>query len=116
VLRILNIVLGVVVFGTAVWLYHVKYDVRASVRRVHELEREIAETKHDIALLEAEWTYLNRPERLQEIAVNHLDLTTITTGQIIVEEDIGRTIRMRPEPEPAEMPDDPIADLLGGMR
>jgi cell division protein FtsL len=116
VLRFTNICLGAAVFATAVWLYHVKYDVLASVRRIDALERQIDEVEHDVTLLKAEWTYLNRPERLQALAENHLELTATGRDQIITEAGIDLTIPLR---EIAEIPadaEDPIGDILGGLR
>ena len=116
VLRLLNICLGFAVFATAVWLSHVKYEVRASVRRIDALEHQITQVEHDITLLEAEWTYLNRPDRLQGIAENHLELSAIVRDQVIVEADIGRLLRMREVPEPLVDTEDPIGDILGGVQ
>jgi hypothetical protein len=116
VLRLLNVCLGIAVFSTAVWLYQLKYDVRAADRRIAVLEREITETSHDITLLEAEWTYLNRPRRLQTLVENHLDLESVRSEQIIGAEQISTSIRVREAPVLDEEDGDLIGQLLGATQ
>ncbi len=111
--RLVNGCLIIAVFAVAIWLYQVKYDVRDAERRIYTLEQQITETSHDVSLLEAEWTMLNRPGRLQTLSENYLELENIKPEQIIALDAISASIRMRETPVLEENTSDPIGDLLG---
>ncbi len=55
----------------AFWAYRVNYETQAAEARVHELRYQIARERENIAVLRAEWAYLNRPDRLRELAEVH---------------------------------------------
>ena len=111
-LRVLNILLAVAVVATAVWLYELKYGVRARVADNNQLKRDIARAQQDITLLKAEWSHMVRPERVQKLAGRHLELERVGPTQIIAENDIAATIPERAVVESPHEGDDPIAGLL----
>lgn len=55
----------------AFWAYRVNYETQAAEARVKALRYEIARERENIAVLRAEWAYLNRPDRLRELAELH---------------------------------------------
>lgn len=55
------------VTGLAYWAYHENYQTQASIRRVVALQQDIGRERAAIAVLKAEWAYLNRPERLRDL-------------------------------------------------
>lgn len=55
----------------AYWAYNVNYETQQAVKRVSGLRVEIAQEREAIAVLRAEWAYLNRPDRLRELAETH---------------------------------------------
>jgi len=55
-------------------LYQLKYDVQRLESELQGLNRELIGEREAIRVLEAEWSFLNRPQRLQELAARHLDL------------------------------------------
>jgi hypothetical protein len=59
----------VMVFAT--WAYRVNNDTRDAMGRVASLQREIRNERETIAVLEAEWAYLNRPDRLLALSEEH---------------------------------------------
>ena len=59
-------VLGVM--ALAFWAYRENYNTQAAQRGANDLKREIAALHQAIRVQRAEWAYLNRPERLQELA------------------------------------------------
>ena len=67
------IMTGLVVMGLAVWAYRQNYETQAKLREVRELRAEIADLRERASVLRAEWAYLNRPERLADLADMNFD-------------------------------------------
>ncbi len=55
----------------SVWAYNVNYKARSVIKNVAKLSGQIKEKEARIKLLKAEWTYLNRPERLNKLVTIH---------------------------------------------
>jgi cell division protein FtsL len=58
-----------------------RYD--AAEDEALRIEQEIAATRREIHVLDVEWSYLTRPERLEELAALHLPLTPPDAGRMI---------------------------------
>ncbi len=65
---VLSILAAVAVMGLAFWAYHENYATKAALDHVARLEAEIADQREALAVLNAEWAYLNRPDRLRDLA------------------------------------------------
>jgi cell division protein FtsL len=63
-------------------LFHVKYQVMALEEELTRLNAATLREQNQIHVLEAEWSYLNRPSRLEELADRYLDLKPITPNQL----------------------------------
>ncbi len=63
-------------------LFHTSYRVRALEGRLAVLNREIVREHEAIRVLEAEWGFLNDPERLERLARRHLALRPTEVAQI----------------------------------
>lgn len=61
------------VLGLAIWAYQENYRTQASLREVERLSSEIADLRSTLAVLNAEWSYLNRPDNLRELADMNFD-------------------------------------------
>ncbi len=59
---------GMLVVLAASWTYKVNYQVQDAESRVAQLQRAIDRERSTIAVLDAEWAYLNRPERLRALS------------------------------------------------
>ena len=56
------------VVALAFWAYEEGYETRATARAVQHLKSEIGRRHEELAVLRAEWAYLNRPDRLRALA------------------------------------------------
>jgi cell division protein FtsL len=87
-IRIINLLLVVAVIGLSVGLYDIKYRAQVADREAQRLEAKIAGEQEAIRVLRAEWSYLNQPERLQELAARYTTLKPLTASQIGSFEDV----------------------------
>lgn len=78
------------VFGF--WAYNVNYDTQEAMKRVHRLQSDLARERQSIAMLRAEWAWLNRPDRLAALVVEHnttLGLVPLDPAHFAVVTDIA---------------------------
>lgn len=100
-IRISVLVWTVILALLGVGLFQVKYNVQAKERELREVRRQIEANLSSIHVLEAEWSYLNDPLRLADLARRHTDLLPTTPGQI---GDIASLPPRRPDqPAPEEL-------------
>lgn len=62
-------------------LYQLKYEVQAKEERLARLNRQIQQEQEAIHVLNAEWAFLNRPDRLADLANRHLELSQVAPAQ-----------------------------------
>ena len=61
------------VLGLAVWAYQQNYATQDVLKRIDQLNVEISVERERLAVLKAEWAYLNRPDRLRDLAELNFD-------------------------------------------
>lgn len=66
----------------SVALFQLKYEVRGLEEDLRDLDRQLAADEEAVHVLKAEWSFLNRPERLQALAETYLDLEPVAALQI----------------------------------
>lgn len=64
---------AVAVMLLAFWAYRENYETQQSLREVEDLQREISELREALVIQRAEWAYLNRPDRLRDLAALNFD-------------------------------------------
>jgi hypothetical protein len=70
---LLYVMTSLLVMGLAFWAYRENYATQQSLKDMGKLQDEIASLHEALALQRAEWAYLNRPERLRELATINFD-------------------------------------------
>jgi len=56
------------VIGLAIWAYNENHKTQQAMAQSRELQREIHSLREALGVQRAEWAFLTRPERLQELA------------------------------------------------
>lgn len=56
------------VIGLAFWAYRENYATQQELARLDDLQYDIGQARARLSVLRAEWAYLNRPDRLRELA------------------------------------------------
>ena len=70
---VLNVVAFLAVIGLAFWAYQQNYRTQEALREVRLLHAEIGGAHARLKMLNAEWAYLNRPDRLRDLADLNFD-------------------------------------------
>jgi hypothetical protein len=61
------------VMGLGYWAYVENYKTQEALDEVETLQREIGSMRERLVVLKAEWAYLNRPDRLRDLAEMNFD-------------------------------------------
>lgn len=72
---------AVLVIALAFWAYRENYETQAAQARAIEVQEEIATARTRLRVLNAEWAYLNRPDRLRDLAEINFDRLGLLTLQ-----------------------------------
>ena len=87
-LRFVNICLVLGLVALAYVIYQAKYDARALDERIIVLGKEIEQERDTLAVLRAEWSLLNRPERIERLAKKYLKLEPAHPQQLIILDEV----------------------------
>jgi hypothetical protein len=79
-------------------VYQVKYEVLRLQEELHQVRDDIRQDRVALHVLEAEWAYLNWPERLRRLAAEHLDMGPTEAKQVAAVTALPPRIS---DPEPA---------------
>jgi len=91
--KLLHIVAISALITSAGYAYTIKYDTLYYSEQVAKLKSKVQRERDAIAVLRAEWQYLDRPDRLQAAADQHLDLQPMKIQQLARLSDL----RARPD-------------------
>lgn len=92
----------------ATWAYQVNYSTKAEMDYVSQLQRDIASERQTLAVLRAEWAYLNRPERLRSLV--EMNFTELRLMPIHADHFAEISVVAMPRP-----PMDDIDALIDGL-
>ncbi len=74
---------ALILVGLGTTLYQVKTSIDERQDLLRGLELSIANTKRDIAVLEAEWAYISRPDRVMALSNDLLKMAPIGQDRIL---------------------------------
>ena len=77
-----TVLFAIVVGVLVVALFTLKHQVRALEEQLTHVNREIGDEQQSIHVLKAEWSHLNDPVRLKELAKRHLDLGPVDLARM----------------------------------
>lgn len=80
--RLKNTLWLVMVAAAAYGLYFVKFQVLELQRQISSIERELQQELEHMHVVEAEWAYLTRPDRLQALVNQHTELKPVVGMQV----------------------------------
>ncbi len=102
-IRPLTLVCALIAAIAGGYLYHVKHQTQLLERSIARTNQAIEAARERTGVLRAEWTLMNDPDRLQELAGQHLKLATVAPRQFTTLADLGarlpvvRALPIRPE-------------------
>ena len=70
------------VIGVGYVMFQVKYEVMHQEAQLARVNRQIVEGQEAIRVLNAEWSFLTRPSRLNELSKRYLHLVPIEPAQL----------------------------------
>lgn len=84
---------------TAWGLFQVKVEVQQLESELRGIRQATAADREAIEILTAEWSYLNQPGRIADLAGRHLGLQTLQPAQVV---PLGQlAARLSPQPDSA---------------
>jgi cell division protein FtsL len=107
-MRLLNILVIGALVAAAAYVYKIKFESTRQAERLAKVRMEIRQEQDAIAALRAEWSKLETPARIQDLAKRHL--TTLRP----IEPRQFDTLRNLPERPPDLVPPD-AADPIGSL-
>ncbi len=107
--------------ATAVGLFTVKYKVQDLEEKIDRTNQKIIESQQATHILRIEWAHLNEAERIERLAIKHLNLESASIKQVIrldsLKSDSVPPRRDPPLPSPPRTGNDvPSSSLPGGGR
>lgn len=80
--RLPSVVWMFIIVAAAIGLYMAKYKVQSIKDEVEVVSAQLEEQREALHVIMAEWSYLNRPERLQSLNQKYLEHTPVMGEQV----------------------------------
>lgn len=87
-IKIFHVVAIGALIASASYAYTIKYETLSQTSELVKLKARVHKERESIAVLQAEWQHLNRPDRLQVLAERHTDLQPLKVDQLARLQDI----------------------------
>lgn len=82
----------IAVTAAALGLFYVSHTVERLEQELAREQRAILEHQEAIHVLQAEWSYLNRPERIADLAQRFLALAPLSAGHVVGIKDLPQRL------------------------
>lgn len=97
-LRMMSLLAFGFLAGLVILIYDMKFETRRLEAKAQQLTRAIEDEKDNIALMRAEWSHVARPEQVEKLARELLQLEPVKSVQIINYRDFLDVLARRPAP------------------
>ena len=87
-IKLLHVIAIGALVSSALYAYSIKYETTLEAEQLQKLKAKAQRERDAIAVLKAEWQFLNRPDRVQMLAERHLDLQAFVATQVVKPSDI----------------------------
>lgn len=87
-IKIFHVVAIGALIASASYAYTIKYETLSQTSELVKLKARVHKERESIAVLQAEWQHLNRPDRLQVLTERHTDLQPLKVDQLARLQDI----------------------------
>jgi cell division protein FtsL len=114
--KVFNAFLVLCLLVSGFFLYSLEHSTRGLERQIAKLKNNISGEREQIKLLNAEWSSLTRPERIQKLAEEKLKLQSLTASQIVTVADLASKVPDHAKIKVDETSADPIGDILAKMQ
>ena len=89
-IKLLHVIAIGALVSSAVYAYTIKYETTLEAEQLQKIKGKLQRERDAIAVLKAEYQFLNRPDRLQVLADKHLDLQPFAVAQVVRLSDIPK--------------------------
>jgi len=100
--RLSTLLWMLVIVAAAFMVYMAKYQVQSVKTQVADTARELEHEKEALHVVAAEWAYLNRPDRLQQLAEKYLSSSDLTVDRVAEIEAIPFPAQMQAAATPED--------------
>ncbi len=114
--KFFNACLVLTVLVAAFFLYSLEHSTRGLERQITKQKADISDEREEIKVLGAEWSSLTRPDRLQKLARENLQLYTVTASQFVSESELAARVPAEPVILLNDKGNDPIGNILKEMQ
>lgn len=87
-IKLLHVIAIGALVSSAVYAYSIKYETTLANEQLQKMRGKTQRERDAIAVLKAEWQFLNRPDRIQTLSERHLDLQAFTATQVVKASEI----------------------------
>ena len=95
--RLLSLLAFGFLAGLVILIYDMKFETRRLENRAAQLVRAIEDEKDNVALMRAEWSHVTRPERVEKLSHEILDLAPVKSSQLVNQQDFMGALARRTE-------------------
>ncbi|HEY5300468.1 MAG TPA: hypothetical protein VIJ55_07315 [Acetobacteraceae bacterium] len=100
--------------GSGLYLYQTKHKVHVLDAQIDQVVHQTAQVREQTRVLRAEWTLLDQPDRLQQLAAQFLTLQPTKPSQFVSAADLDSRLPAPLPPHSATPPPPAVEDLPAG--